>query len=350
MWLLKEAPTMTVYSGVDLHARPQTVACVDTADGEIKCKELHHQRDDVRGFFAQFTGDVIIGIEASGYTAWFEELVEELGHTLFVGDAAEIRRLARRRQKNDRRDAELILDLLAHDEFPRLYRYSPETREVLRQLRFRHKLVRMRTMIWNSLHALSISAGLSLQAKLATAQGRARLPQLRLSPVMARQRDEWLALADQLTTRVLAVERWLKAQAKGDGRVQRVQTHPGVGPLTSRCLVHTLSSATRFASTRKVTAYVGLDVVERSSAERKAYGGISKAGSRLLRYLLVEAGQTAVKSDEQLKAFYQQVMKRRGKAKAKVADARKLLVRTLIMLRDEIDYAEFLRRGQRVAE
>lgn len=341
---------MTVYIGTDLHARQQTLSYVDTMEGEIKRKELHHQRDDVRSFYAQFTGEVIIGVEASGYTAWFEEMVEELGHMLLVGDAAEIRRLARRRQKNDRRDADLILDLLVEDDFPRLYRYSAESREVLRQLRFRHKLVKLRTMILNSLHALSISAGLSLQAKLATAQGRARLQQLRLSPVLTTQRDEWLALCDELSNRILAVERWLKRQAKNDEQVQRVQTHAGVGLLTSLCLVHTLGDVTRFASTRKVTAYVGLDVTEHSSAERKAYGGISKAGSRLLRYLLVEAGQTAAQSDEQLRDFYQQVLKRRGKAKAKVAVARKLLIRTFIMLRDEIDYAEFLRRGKRAGE
>lgn len=337
---------MTVYLGVDLHARQQTVAYMDTSDGEIKRRELFHQKDDVRSFYSQFSGEIVVGVEASGYTGWFEEMVETLGHTLFVGDAAEVRRLARRRQKNDRRDAELILDLLVHNEFPRLYRYSPESREVLRQLRFRHKLVKLRTMILNSLHALSIGAGLSLQAKLATAQGRARLQQLRLSPVLASQRDEWLAIANELSTRILAVERWLKRQAKDDERVQRVQTHAGVGLLTSLCLVHTLGDVARFPSTRKVTAYVGLDVTEHSSAERKVYGSISKAGSRLLRYLLVEAGQSAVKSDASLRDFYQQVMKRRGCAKAKVAVARKLLVRLFIMLRDGIDYAELLRRGR----
>lgn len=313
---------MTVYIATDLHARQQTVAYMDTSDGEIKRRELYHQKDDVRSFYRQFTGEVIVGVEASGYTSWFEEMIEELGHNLLVGDAAEIRRLARRRQKNDRRDADLMLDLLMHDEFPRLFRYSAESREVLRQLRFRHKLVKMRTMVLNSLHALSIGAGLSLQAKLATAQGRARLQQLRLSPVLNQQRDEWLAVTDGLSTRILTVERWLKSQAKGDAQVQRVQTHAGVGLLTSLCLVHTLGDISRFSSTRKVTAYVGLDVTEHSSAERKVYGGISKAGSRLLRYLLVEAGQTAVKSDDDLRSFYNQVMKRRGKAKAKVAVAR----------------------------
>ena len=103
---------MTVYIGVDLHARQQTLSYVDTLNGEIKQRTLFHQRDDVRSFDAQFTGDVIIGVEASGYTSWFEEMAEELGYTLLVGDAAESRRLARRRQKNDRRDADLILDLL----------------------------------------------------------------------------------------------------------------------------------------------------------------------------------------------------------------------------------------------
>ena len=73
---------------------------------------------------------MIIGIEACGYTNWFEELMEQLGHKLLVGDAAE-RRLARRRQKNDRRDADLLLDLLMHKEFPTLFRYSKESREVL---------------------------------------------------------------------------------------------------------------------------------------------------------------------------------------------------------------------------
>ena len=99
------------------------------------------------------------------------------------------------------------------------------------------------------------------------------------------------------------MEQWLAVQAASDGRVQRLQTHPGVGLLTSLCVVHTLGDVQRFRSTRKVAAYVGFDPMEDSSAERKAYGGISKAGSRLLRYLLIEAGQTAAKDDEQFYSY-----------------------------------------------
>ncbi len=268
-------------------------------------------------------------------------------HKLLVGDAAEIRRLARRRQKNDRRDADLLLDLLMHHEFPALFRYSRESREVLRQLRYRHKLVKLRTMVVNTLHALAINCGLSLRAKLLTKGGRRQLSTLQLSTISQQQRDELLSLADELTRRIQTVEQWLQTQAKSDGRVVRLQTHPGVGLLTSLCLVHTLGDLSRFSSTRKVAAYAGFDPREDSSAERKAYGGISKAGSRLLRYLLVEAGQTAAKDDEHLKQFYRRLLPRRGQARAKVAVARKLLIRCFIMGRAEIDYAEFLRRSDR---
>ncbi len=118
---------MTLYIGVDIHARQQTLAYLDTEDGTTGQVQLQHERDDVKGFYSKLQGEVIVGIEACGYTNWFEELIEQLGHKLLVGDAAEIRRLARRRQKNDRRDADLLLDLLVHNEFPALFRYSRES-------------------------------------------------------------------------------------------------------------------------------------------------------------------------------------------------------------------------------
>jgi transposase len=102
---------MTIYCGVDFHTRQQTVCYCDTANGEIHLKELDH-KGDVRGFYASLAGEVVVGIEASGYSTWFVELVEGLGHQVLIGDASEIRRVAKRRQKNDRRDAALILDLL----------------------------------------------------------------------------------------------------------------------------------------------------------------------------------------------------------------------------------------------
>lgn len=338
---------MTVYIGVDFHARQQTISYLTTKEGEIRRLQLDHgQPHEVRSFYQQFAGEqVVVGFESSGYAAWFEELLEELGHEIWIGHATAIRLFARRRQKNDRRDADLILDLLMRGDFPRIHRYSAESREVLQQLRYRQRLVKMRTMVVNSLLFMASSRGLSLRTQLKSRGGLERLQQLALPQPLTVQRDELCQLLLELKTRVDKVEDWLAAKAESDVRVKRLRTHYGIGPLTGLCLVHTLECPERFANSRKVTAYVGFDPVEDSSGQRRRIGSISKQGSRLLRFYLVEAGQIAIRQDQDLARVYQRVLIRRGHAKAKVAIGRRLLVRAFIMLRDEIDYAEFQRRG-----
>jgi transposase len=109
---------MPVYLGLDLPVWAQTVCSCDTADGEIHRRPLDHQQDDVRAFYRQLAAPAIIGVGSSGYALWLHQLVEELGHHVRVGDGYAIRQFARRRQKNDRRDAELLLGLLPRGNFP----------------------------------------------------------------------------------------------------------------------------------------------------------------------------------------------------------------------------------------
>jgi transposase len=336
---------MSIYCGVDFHTRQQTVAFCDTQDGEIKFVQLQHDdRDSLRSFYTQFRGPVVVGIETGGYSDWFERFLEEIGVEAWFGNPTEIRRRARSRQKNDWRDAELLLDLLLKDEFPRVYRQNSESRAVMTRIRYRHKLVQLRTKAINSLHAILIREGLTLGRQLSTKQGRLRLQALPLSTVQATQRQEWLALIAQLSENIKRAERELLTLAQENELVRLVRTHPGIGVLTGLALVHTLAPISRFPNSRKVVAYVGLEPREYSSATKQHWGGISKAGSTILRFLLVEAAQQAARYDTELKNTYLHLSVRRGKAKARVAVARKLLVRAYILLRDEIDYATYLRR------
>jgi len=335
-----------IYIGVDFHARQQTICYLKTETGELVITDLGHQdKQAVRDFYAQFPRPVIIGLEASGYSPWFETLLEQLGCEVWIGDATEIRRRARWRQKNDRKDAELIWDLMMHDEFPRLHRPAVQSREILRMLRYRQKLTKLRTIGKNSLQALAIQAGVAKRNKLFSKAGQQELRTVEMSAVMQWQRDHWLQLLEPLNQQLLENMLWLKAQSKDDLLVKRLRTHPGIGLLTALCIVHTLQPVSRFRNQRKVVAYGGFDPMIRKSADRAIYLGISKAGSRLLRYLMVEAAHTAIRYDDELKHFYRHLAGRRGRPKAKVAVARKLLIRAYIMLRDEIDYAEFRRRA-----
>src|SRR5438552_10067072 len=227
-----------VYCGVDFHARQQTICSLTTEDGVMSTHELKHQnKAELKAFYSQFSGPVLVGLEASGYSPWFEQLLEALGHEVWLGDATEIRRRARRRQQNDRRDAELILDLLIHNEFPRIHRPPATSREILRMLRYRHKLIKIRTIIKNSLQALSIQSGLSLRARLFTHAGLEQVRATAMSPVMEYQRDQWLQSLEPLNQRILEAANWLAEQAAGDERIERLRTHPGIGLLTGMGLV-----------------------------------------------------------------------------------------------------------------
>jgi transposase len=337
---------MTLYCGVDFHSRRQTICYCNTADGEVKIKDLHHYEDDVCAFYKQFKDEhVIVGYETSGYARWFEQMLFELGYEVWVGDAAEISRLGKRRQKNDRRDAEHILDLMFRGEFPKLYRASEKSQEILRLLRHRQKLVKHSVMIKNSLRRILIETGLIFKAPLSSQRAKQKFRELQLPMLLANERDRWLELLIEIEKQIAELEQKLKAEAQSDERVQRLLTHPGVGLLTSLCIVHTLGEVSRFPTTRKVAAYAGLEPMEHSSGEKRCYGAISKAGNRLLRHLLGEAAHIATRTDDELKQFFRRLKTRCGVAKAIIAIARKLLIRCFIMLRDEIDYAEFRRRG-----
>ena len=341
----------TVYVGVDFHAAQQTICYLTTEDGEIHETKLEHRCDDtsqkeIRKFYEQFKGKkVIVGLEAGGFSQWFEDMLEELQIEVWVGDSTRIRKLAIRKQKNDKLDAKHILDLMITNRFPKLHRRSRKSNEVLRQIGYRHKLVKMRTMSINNLRGISFSCGLRFRAKLTSTRGQLRLLQLKVDEATAKQIEELIVLINHLSKEIYRVEQWLQEQAASDDRVNLLRTQRGVGLLTSLALVHTLEPVARFSNPRQVTAFVGLDPVEDSSGSRKRIGSISKEGSSLLRFLLGEAGQVVMKHDVELKRFYIRIKLRRNGAKAKVAVARKLLIRSFIMLRDNIDAEEFKRRG-----
>jgi transposase len=337
---------MAVYIGVDLHVRTQTLCWVDDTDGEQHQLSLDHERDDVRAFYSQFPAPAIIGVETTGYSLWFHRTVEELGHQLRVGDALAIRQFARRRQKNDRRDAQLLLDLLLHDEFPAIHIPSPASREALALLRYRHRLVCIRTMLRNGLQAVALSHRLRLGPKLFTVHGQQQFAALPLTGAFAVQRQHSLLLLASLAEQILAVETELQQRAQSDPRVTRLRTHPGVGLLTALAVVHALEPVSRFDRARRIAAYCGLDPKERSSGDTQRFGHISKQGNRLLRFLLIEAAHQAIRGDDYLRRFYFHLEARKNSSVAVVAVARKLVLRLYRMLRDEIDYEQFRRRGR----
>jgi len=118
---------------------------------------LQHEGDNVREFYSSLPGPVRVGIEATGSMQWFVNLLEELGIECRVGHPAQIRAAAPRKQKNDRRDAELILQMRVEGRFPAIWLPSKELQDLRALLRHRHQWVRLRTRIQNALQSIALA-------------------------------------------------------------------------------------------------------------------------------------------------------------------------------------------------
>jgi transposase len=328
--------------GCDFHTRQLQIAMLDSETGEMVERQLAHENGEARRFYQQLAKPVRVGIEATGYTQWFEQLLADLGHELWVGDAAAIRASVVRKQKTDKRDAAHLLTLLAEDRFPRIWVPTPAERDLRQLVLHRMKLVQMRTKVMNQLHALAMGQGLCRKKKLWSKAGRQELEALPLGPWAARRRKELLQILDQWEEPIAELDRAVEQQAERRADAVRLMTHPGVGPVTSLAFVLTIRAVQRFPRSREVSSYLGLDPSVDCSAGRRRIGAISKQGSSTTRWLLVEAGQTAARLDPELRRVYQRLKFRRGSQIAKVAVARRLAVRLYWMLRSQADYGALL--------
>ncbi len=158
--------------GCDLHARQQTIAMVDTETGEFVERALSHEGNALREFYGALEGPVVVGIEATGSMQWFLELLQELGIQCRVGHPAKLRAKETRKQKHDRRDARLILELLIEDRFPEIWMPSIEERDLRTLLRDRHQWVKMRARLQHTLQAIALNHALR-RGRRALESGRA---------------------------------------------------------------------------------------------------------------------------------------------------------------------------------
>ena len=319
--------------GCDLHTRYQQVAALDTTTGELLERRLSHEGSAVRQFYAALPQPSRVGIEATGHAQWFERLLAELGHQLWVGDAAEIRASVVRQQKYDTGDARHLLRLLAEDRFPRIWIPSAEEREVRQLLVHRSKLVGMRTSLRNQLQAVARNHGLRRRRALWSGPGREKLAALPLGRWGSERRKDLVVFVDLLDAKIATLNQEVAAEAARRPEAMRLMQQPGVGPVTALAFVLTLGPIGRFRRSKQVVSYLGLNPREYSSGGRQRLGAISKQGNTLVRWLLVEAAQTAARFDPELHRDYVRLKHRRGVGIAKVAVARKLAVRLYGMLR-----------------
>src|SRR5437879_4742849 len=246
--------------GCDYHPGFQQIAWVNTETGELSERRLSH-REEAEQFYRNLKGrglPVRVGMEASGHARWFERLLAELQFELWIGDAAAVRSKRVRKQKTDRQDAQLLLQLLMENRFPRIWVPDAENRDLRQLLWHRHRLVQMRTRVMNQLHVVALNEGLRRKKALWRPAGRAELEGLLLAPWASRRRQDLLDLLDQLTPKILELTRRLEEVVEKRAVAAHLRTHPGVGPLTALAFELVIGTPERFQCAKQIASYVGL--------------------------------------------------------------------------------------------
>jgi transposase len=339
--------------GCDYHPSVQQIAWIDSETGEWGERRLRHSDGEAEKFYRELKAkgvSVRVGIEATGHSRWFERLLAELKFELWVGDPAQIKATRVRKQKNDRQDAEHILKLMMENRFPKVWVPGPENRDLRQLLWHRHRLVQTRTRLQNQLQAVALNQGVRRKRGLWSQSGREELESFRLAPWATRRRHDLLQLLDQLNPCIAELTAAIEKEAEQNSEAQRLMTHPGVGPITALGYVLIIGSPERFGCGKQIGSYLGLIPCEDSSAGRQRLGHISKQGNTLLRFLLVEAAQAAIRGDEDWRRQYLHLAMRRERNIAKVAMARKLAVRLYWMWRKGWDYQQLLKFGSHVGQ
>ena len=330
------------YVGVDLHKQTISV-CVMVEEGAkrrveqrrgLRCADV----EGIRRFFEEL-GSFRVVVEATSNYEWFFLLIEDLADRCVLAHPKKLRVIAESKQKSDKIDARVLAEFLLLDMIPEAYRPTPRIRQHRVLVRHRHRVQRQISSLKCKLRHKAAFYNADI-AGLFTARGLEHLAKIAMSDA---DRFECQALQEQLEllrNQRKAVDRELKVFAQSAPVAERearavLATVPRFGPVTIDTLLSEAGDVRRFRSAKRIVAYAGLDPGFRESAGRSKQLRITKEGSRLLRWALIEASWRLVLASPRWRRLFDQLRRSTGhKKKAIVGVARRLLCVVFALLRN----------------
>lgn len=322
----------TLCVGVDLHKCSLTAAALDPASGDVTFTKIACKcRQQIVDYFSALPRPHVVAIESVGFYRWLWELLEPIVDRLVLADATQCRALAGRRIKTDREDAANVAELLAAGRLPIAWA-PPSHIAALRDVtRHRHYISRQHARVLHRVKSIMHQVNRPGPARLKAAglmryikAQRDRLP-AHLVVQLDMAVDELVLLERQLDRIDVSLKQTLRDERFAD-IAARLQSFPGVGGVISATILAEVGDFGRFDHRNALTRFAGLDPRVFSSADTVRTGRLSKAGSRELRWALVQAAWVAVRCEPSIKAKWLRIRKRTGGKRAIIAIARRLLL------------------------
>jgi len=319
-----------MYLGIDIHKRYAQVAVMDET-GEI-VEEVRVENANLDDLAQRYAGSDAAIEATSNYYHIHDTLSEHLDVT--VAHPKELNQIADSDKKTDRVDAKELARMVRLNSVPESYVPTDEIREARALVRGRQTLVENRTKYANKIHGLLSDHGITEDVKPLSVEGREFLRELSLPTPWDALLASYLDVVETLTEEIQKLEKTIEERAGSLKETQLLMTIPGVSYFTALTIYAELGEISRFDGDKAVVSYVGLNPMIRESGDSRIEGSISKRGSGRVRWLLVQAANTAVHTcnDEYLSQFYERLASRKNSQKAIVATARKMLVSIYHML------------------
>ena len=318
--------------GVDLGDQWSNYCILGLAGETLAEGQFRTRRQETSEFFKDLATSRVV-VEVGTHSAWVREVIAGLGHEVLVANPRLMEGSKRRRRKNDRIDANKLARLGRTDPkslYPIQHR-STEVREDLLVLRARDALVASRTELINTVRALVKTMGARLSS--CSSEAFAKKAEMDIPNELRETLQPLLRLIATLNDEIKSYDRRIGQLAREKyTHTQLLRQVTGVGPITALAYVLTLETPLRFARSRDVGPYLGLVPKQEDSGDSQPQLGISKAGDRMLRKLLVGSAQYILGPfgpDTDLRRFGMRLCERGGKnakKRAAVAVARKLAV------------------------
>jgi transposase len=323
--------------GIDLHKHSITMCVMSPERQVLKRQQIGCKDTELIGaFFRQWRPFEAV-IEATASYEWLYQLLEPIARRIVLAHPKKLRIIAESKRKSDKLDAQVLAELLACDMIPTASRPSPRQREHRRLVRHREYLRRRLTAVRCKIRRILADTNAD-RPDLFTACGMVFLAKVRVSAsdrfVLDQLTAEWKTLVGQMAALTKHLRAFARTAPPAEAEARAVMhSIPYVGPVTVDAVVSELGDVNRFRSQKRVAAYAGLAPGQRESAGRRRELGITKEGSPLLRWAMIQTAWRLVQRTQRWRTVFEALTKRRGAKRAITAVARRVLCMIVALMK-----------------
>ena len=343
------------YMGIDHHKQYSHITVLNEKGEVIKAERVGNTRKEVEVFLRDLDGK-IEGVIEAGYSHYtMMDLMESEGVSMKIAHPEQVKAIAKAKIKTDKRDSKILAHLLRSNLIPEVYCRDSENREAQRILRHRMTYVRMQTQVKNRIRALlakqreEVRQIVVLEDALFRESGLKVLRSLDLPGKDQQMLESLLETLEHLKGKIKLSDALVREILRSSEGARLISTLPGFGEFFSVLVSVEIADISRFDSPANLHSYAGLIPSTHASGGKIYHGKLVHQGNKWLRWALVEAVWPAVKSDFDIRVYYQRMKKRKGANSAKVATARRLLTIIYRVLKEKRAYIPYKREKHTAA-